>query len=155
MARAVRRALRNGGLAVRAVADATIRSEAGEAERRSIDACFLLILLSACWLLLLLASWLVSVSLKSMPAHLPVPSVSKPQSNDNTLSKVNGCRCSAGDAVRARRSHSLRAARRQPPAAELAPAQRQPLPHAVPAGQRVWLLLYVGNPEPGDHVHAG
>ena len=51
MARAVWRALCNGGLAVCAMADATIRSEAGETKRRSIEACFLLILLSACWLL--------------------------------------------------------------------------------------------------------
>ena len=59
MARAVWRALCNGGLAVCAMADATIRSEAGETKRRSIDACFLLILLSACWLVGLLASLLL------------------------------------------------------------------------------------------------
>ena len=74
MARAVRRALRNGGLAVRAVADATIRSEAGEAERRSIQCTLFngeasmpafcssfcrLVGFFSCWLLGRLASWLL------------------------------------------------------------------------------------------------
>ena len=164
MARAVWRALCNGGLAVCAMADATIRSEAGETKRRSIEACFLLILLSACWLVGLLASLLLGfllfgpvLCLSSQSRHSTTCLFDRSPDRvlTTTLSEVNGCDCSAGDAVRARCSHSLRTARRQPPAAELAPAQRQPLPHAVPASQRLWLLLYVGDPEPSDYVHAG